>query len=72
MVPRKTFYIGTKVGRYKPNIGEMFDFSAEKVIRSVDESLARLRLPFVDIIQVEYIRKWTSSLLHPLTKSVRT
>ncbi|OQV18685.1 L-galactose dehydrogenase [Hypsibius exemplaris] len=51
-VPRKTFYIGTKVGRYKPNVGEMFDFSAERTIRSVDESLARLRLPSVDIIQI--------------------
>ncbi|GAV02736.1 hypothetical protein RvY_13263 [Ramazzottius varieornatus] len=54
-VPRKTFYIGTKVGRYKPagsNVADMFDFSAERVIRSVDESLARLSLSYVDVIQI--------------------
>jgi L-galactose dehydrogenase len=30
----------------------MFDFSAERTIRSVDESLQRLGLDYVDIIQV--------------------
>ncbi|XP_064648185.1 uncharacterized protein LOC135500574 isoform X2 [Lineus longissimus] len=51
-IPRNAYYIATKVGRYKPNIEEMFDFSAERVLRSVDESLANLGLPYVDIIQV--------------------
>lgn len=51
-VPRKAFYIGTQVGRYKPEVEEMFDFSAERVTRSVDESLSRLGLQYVDIIQV--------------------
>ena len=30
----------------------MFDFRAERVIRSVDESLQRLGLEYIDIIQV--------------------
>ncbi|XP_055352627.1 uncharacterized protein LOC129598652 [Paramacrobiotus metropolitanus] len=52
-VPRKTFYIGTTVGRYQEDISKRYDFSAETVLRSVDESLARLRLPHVDIIQIQ-------------------
>ena len=30
----------------------MFDFSAERTLQSVDESLARLGVEYVDIIQV--------------------
>lgn len=44
--------MATKVGRYKPEVDEMFDFSAERTLRSVDESLQRLGLDYVDIIQV--------------------
>nr|CAB3267101.1 L-galactose dehydrogenase [Phallusia mammillata] len=51
-LPRKSFYINTKVGRYLPEYEKMFDFSAERVIQSVDESLSRLGLDYVDIIQV--------------------
>lgn len=52
-VPRQSYYIGTKVGRYEKNVLEMFDFSKERVQRSVRESLARLKLDYVDIIQVQ-------------------
>ena len=52
MVPRSSFYIGTKVGRYEKDISKMFDFSAEKVTASFHESLKKLRLDYVDIIQV--------------------
>ena len=51
-VPRESYFIGTKVGRYEKNVLEMFDFSKERVARSVRESLARLKLDYVDIIQV--------------------
>lgn len=51
-VPRGSYYIGTKVGRYEKEVLGMFDFSAERVQRSVRESLARLKLEYVDIIQV--------------------
>lgn len=45
-VPRERYVVSTKCGRY----GSGFDFSAERVTRSVDESLARLHLDYVDII----------------------
>lgn len=51
-VPRKAYYIATKVCRYQPEIQKMFDFSAERTLQSVDESLTRLGLDYVDIIQV--------------------
>ena len=40
------------MGRYLPEVSEMFDFRAERVIRSVDESLERLGLTYIDVIQV--------------------
>ncbi|XP_077234003.1 NAD(P)-linked oxidoreductase superfamily protein isoform X2 [Tasmannia lanceolata] len=46
-VPRNEFIVSTKCGRYSDG----FDFSAERVIRSIDESLGRLKLDYVDILQ---------------------
>ncbi len=47
-VAREKYWLATKVGR----TGEAdFDFSAARVTRSVDESLARLGVDFLDIIQ---------------------
>src|SRR5437867_1464589 len=40
-IPRERFYLATKVGRYGPEEKD-FDFSAARVMRSVDESLRRL------------------------------
>jgi hypothetical protein len=37
-----------QVGRYGQ---EFFDFSAERMVTSVQESLARLQIPYIDIIQ---------------------
>ena len=48
-VPRERYFLATKCGRYG---AEDFDFSAERVTRSVDESLARLGVDYLDIIQV--------------------
>lgn len=45
-IPRESFVVSTKCGRY----GSGFDFSAERVTHSVDESLERLNLDYVDII----------------------
>jgi len=47
-VPRDSYYLATKVGRYDK---DAFDFSAEHVTRSVDESLRRLRVNHIDLIQ---------------------
>lgn len=52
LVPRRAYYIATKVGRYAGSVEEMFDFSARRVVESIEESLTRLGLSYVDIIQV--------------------
>ncbi|CAM9562046.1 unnamed protein product [Discosporangium mesarthrocarpum] len=54
-VPRDAFYISTKVGRYELDVGGMFDFTASRVERSIRESLGRLGLEYVDIVQVHDI-----------------
>ena len=47
-LPRDAYYLATKVGRY----GDAeFDFSAERITKSVDESLARLNVDYIDVIQ---------------------
>ncbi|XP_074312772.1 L-galactose dehydrogenase-like [Silene latifolia] len=45
--PRDQYIVATKCGRYK----EGFDFSAEGITRSIDESLERLQLDYVDTLQ---------------------
>jgi aryl-alcohol dehydrogenase-like predicted oxidoreductase len=47
-IPRDRYYLATKVGRYGR---DQFDFSAERVTASVDESLARLGVDAIDLIQ---------------------
>ncbi|KAL8208827.1 hypothetical protein R6Q57_008239 [Mikania cordata] len=46
-VPRNQYIVSTKCGRYK----EGFDFSAKRVTKSIDESLERLQMDYVDIFQ---------------------
>ncbi len=55
-VPRESYFIGTKVGRYEKNVLGMFDFSRERALSSVSDSLLRLKLRYVDIIQVRMAR----------------
>jgi L-galactose dehydrogenase len=47
-IPRDRYLLATKVGRYGQ---DEFDFSAARVTASVDESLRRLRVEHVDLIQ---------------------
>src|SRR5205814_9422116 len=47
-IPRDRFIIGTKCGRYDV---DKFDFSAARVTGSVDESLQRMGLDHLDIVQ---------------------
>lgn len=47
-IPRDRYVLGTKVGRYGD---ATFDFSAQRITTSVDESLARLGVDYVDFIQ---------------------
>lgn len=41
-----------QVGRYLPEVEKMFDFSKEKVVAGFEESLQRLGLDYVDVLQV--------------------
>ncbi len=47
-IARDRYYLATKVGQYGD--GE-FDFSAERVTRSLDESCARLGVEYIDLLQ---------------------
>jgi len=51
---RDKVYLATKCGRYGPGI-EDCDYSARRVTRSIDESLARLRTDYVGVLQVHDI-----------------
>jgi aryl-alcohol dehydrogenase-like predicted oxidoreductase len=46
-VPRERYYLGTKLGRYAP---AHFDFSARRVVESVDVSLERMGVDYLDVI----------------------
>lgn len=51
-LPRNAYYLSTKVGRYKPEPLEMFDFRHDRTLQSVDTSLERLGVSYLDIVQV--------------------
>ena len=55
-VPRDSYYLATKLGRYGDDL-ESFDFSLARVKSSIDESLQRMGVDCIDIIQchdIEY------------------
>ena len=47
-INRDQYYLATKVGRYGL---QDFDFTVNSVIKSVDQSLARLSIDYIDLIQ---------------------
>eukprot|EP00747_Dinoflagellata_sp_TGD_P165929 gnl/TRDRNA2_/TRDRNA2_187960_c0_seq1.p1 gnl/TRDRNA2_/TRDRNA2_187960_c0~~gnl/TRDRNA2_/TRDRNA2_187960_c0_seq1.p1 ORF type:complete len:388 (+),score=68.63 gnl/TRDRNA2_/TRDRNA2_187960_c0_seq1:69-1232(+) len=51
-IPREAFYFTTKVARYFPEQDRMFDFTYDRTLQSIDESLARTGLSYIDTIQV--------------------
>ncbi len=46
-IPRDRYYLGTKLGRYDSS---HFDFSARRVVESVDVSLHRMGVDYLDIL----------------------
>jgi len=57
---RDKVILATKAGRYGKDRDTGFDFSAERITRSVEESLVRLQTDYLDVFQVhdiEYGRK---------------
>lgn len=51
-VPRQAYYIATKVCRYERTGQGQFDFGYDRTMRSVNESLGRLGLSYIDLYQL--------------------
>ncbi|MDR0724654.1 MAG: aldo/keto reductase [Prevotellaceae bacterium] len=54
-IERHRYYLSTKVGRYGKDGANHWDYSAKRVTESVYESLERLNVDYVDIINVHDI-----------------
>ena len=54
-IPRDKYYLSTKVGRYGKDGKNTWDYSAERVKASVYESMERLHIDFIDLINVHDI-----------------
>jgi len=54
-IDRKNYYLSTKVGRYGGDGVNHWDYSAQKATESVYESLDRLHIDYIDIINVHDI-----------------
>jgi L-galactose dehydrogenase len=52
---RSQVILATKVGRYGSSLPDGFDFSARRVIKSVEESLQRLKTDYIDVFQIHDI-----------------
>jgi L-galactose dehydrogenase len=52
---RDKVILATKVGRYGVDLETGFDFSADRIVRSVEESLARLQTDWIDVFQAHDI-----------------
>lgn len=55
IIPRDKYYLSTKVGRYGKDGVNTWDYSAKRVTDSVYESLERLNIDYIDIINVHDI-----------------
>lgn len=51
-VPRKAYYIATKTCRYERTGPKQFDFGYERTMKSVDESMKRLGVDYIDLYQL--------------------
>ena len=54
-IPRDKYYLSTKVGRYGKDGKNTWDYSAKRVKASVYESMERLNIDFIDLINVHDI-----------------
>ena len=54
-IPRNKYYLSTKVGRYGKDGVNTWDYSAERVTASVYESMERLGVDYIDLINVHDI-----------------
>lgn len=54
-IPRDRYYLSTKVGRYGQNGVNTWDYSAQRATESVYESMERLNVDYIDLINVHDI-----------------
>ena len=54
-IPRDRYYLSTKVGRYGKDGVNLWDYSAKRVTESVYESMERLNIDYIDLINVHDI-----------------
>ena len=54
-LPRDKYYLSTKVGRYGKDGVNTWDYSAKRVTDSVYESMERLNIEYIDLINVHDI-----------------
>lgn len=54
-IPRERYYLSTKVGRYGKDGVNTWDYSARRAVESVYESMERLHVDFIDLINVHDI-----------------
>lgn len=51
--PRKSYYIATKIGRYfDEHVSKWLDFSYDRTISSVENSIKLLNCEYIDLVQV--------------------
>lgn len=68
-IPRNMYYLSTKVGRYGKDGVNTWDYSAKRVTESVYESMERLGVDYIDLINVHDI-EFQAALLGGLQKVV--
>jgi len=54
-IPRNKYYLSTKVGRYGKDGKNLWDYSAQRATESVYESMQRLNVDYIDLINVHDI-----------------
>lgn len=54
-IPRDKYYLSTKVGRYGKDGKNIWDYSAKRATESVYESMERLNIDYIDLINVHDI-----------------
>ena len=54
-IPRDKYYLSTKVGRYGKDGVNLWDYSAKRTLESVYESMERLHVDYIDLINVHDI-----------------
>jgi len=54
-IPRDKYYLSTKVGRYGKDGVNLWDYSAKRATESVYESMERLNIDYIDLINVHDI-----------------